>query len=245
MSKKGDYWSLALLLMTVFVLGWMSFLALTQSNFTGKVVGVDSVLLFDFFDEVETKLIFYDKALEYGFSDSLKLLLRNGGSFDLASEEEDYLLWKRDVQECYPTEEKIKENLGLYLDNAIGEDFEFTFEKGEKLIVIGTSVEEIEFSEQVSNLDIKYSFKPKLKLKVDYNLDQIMIKVFEVKGIIESCGDSESCWEKANFDWEKSGTVYTFDVDMGKIEDVFGETDLVLKGAVDFGSSIGKPALVC
>jgi len=257
MNKRGDYWSTTLLIMTIVMLGWMSYLALTNSSPIERATGMSSVLLFNFFDEVETDLIYCDKALEYSFSDSLNELLLNGGFFEIEDKKVgNYVLWKRDVDECYPTEDRIKKNLGLYLNKSIVEkldnnnlsgDFEFKFEKEDgKLKILGEPTKKLNYSRDLDNIHIDYEVDPVLVLFLDYDLDEIMLKVLEVKEIVNSCGDNPTCWgNNADFDWTNDEKWFMFEVNIGKIKDVFGETDLVLKGAVYFGSSLGEKSLVC
>ena len=254
MNKKGDYWSFTLLVVTVIILGWTSWLVLTNSSPMERTTGLSSILLYNIFDEVEADLMYHDKALEYGFSDSLNDLLLNGGFFESKNKENGYVLWKRDINECYPTEDKIKEALGFYLNKTVAEklskinlteEFEFKFEKeGNGLKVIGKSKGLI-YSRNLENIHVDYEVDPILILIVDYDLDQVMLRVLEVKGVIDGCRDNVVCWQNANFVWSNNGKLFTFEVDLGRVEDVFGETDLVLKGAVDFESALGKKALVC
>ncbi|MFH1840478.1 MAG: hypothetical protein ABH849_05000 [Nanoarchaeota archaeon] len=251
MNKKGDYWSVTLLVVTVIILGWTAWLALTNSSPIERATGLSSILLYNVFDEVEADLMYMDKSLEYGFSDSLNELLLNGGFFESKNKENGYVLWKRDVNECYPTEDSIKRDLSLYLNRTIdlerinlSGDFEFTFEKeGNGLKVVGKS--DLIYVRDLENIHVDYEVDPVLTLYVDYDLDQIMLKVFEVKGVIDGCGDNADCWGSSNFNWSNNGKLFMFEVDLGKVEDVFGEADLVLKGAVDFGSGLGKSSLIC
>ncbi|MBU3940922.1 MAG: hypothetical protein KKH88_03295 [Nanoarchaeota archaeon] len=253
MNKKGDYWSFTLLIVTIIVLGWTSWLVLTNSSPIERATGLSSILLYNVFDEVEADLMYMDKSLEYGFSDSLNELLLNGGFFESQNKENGYVLWKRDVNECYPTEDSIKGALSSYLNKTIVEDldkinlsgdFEFTFEKeGNWLKIVGESA--LVYVRDLENIHVDYEVNPTLTYIVDYDLDQVMLKVLEVKGVIDSCGDNVGCWGSSNFNWSNNGKLFTFDVDLGKVENVFGETNLTLKGAVDFGSGLGKSSLIC
>ena len=268
-NKKGDFWSLTLIIGTLAVLGFLTVWVVGSSQEYEYAVGTNSILLFNLFDNVESDLFNYDKSLEYSFSPSLKELLEKGGFFDTTDKEiNGYVLWKRDVQECYPNETRLQENLGLFLNKIIDEKleklnlscnylvqdilkidncYEFSFEKDSgKLIIIGKSKREKEYTRKLANATAKYFINPNLRLEVDYNFDNVLIKVLEVRDIVSLCNDDAVCWEQnANFNWQNDSKVFTFDLDIGKVEDVFGETELILKGAADFESSIGKPSLIC
>jgi len=255
-NKKG-FWTVSLLVMIILVLGCLTYFVLKDFDKLPKVsVGMNAIQLFDVYDEAENDLVYFDKSLEYSFSDSVNNLLENGGFFDINSKKQDnYVLWKQDLYECYPTKEKLYENLGLYLNKSVNSklskinymfEYQFQISGDDKMSVIGIPNGKLIYNQILTNASVNYSVEPRLNLKVNYNFNEVLNKVDGVKTIVDKCQENAACWQQnAGFSWKNNGKFFSFELDIGKIGDVFGEKNLVLKGAVDFESSIGKPSLVC
>jgi len=225
MNRKGIFTLYALVFVILSVGAGIYFVSsIAESNVA--TLGNLQANLLNSYSSAEVDLFNYEQSLKYNFKDIIGELGSSGGVLEQDNFNE-YSYWQRGSGKCYPSLEDLKNNLGLLID--------------EEGVVVGDSKILIYYDNTYSfsenNTEIKYYFTPLLKFDYDYPLDNFLDRINEVDRVVDVCGEDVSCWE-TEFGYEysiiKEGSVLLIDIDAPEINDVFGEKEIVLKGAIDF-----------
>lgn len=225
MNKKGIFTLYALVFVILSVGAGIYFASeIAESNVA--TLGKSQANLLNSYSSAEVDLFNYEQSLKYNFKEIVGELGSYGGVLE-QDNINGYSYWQRGSEKCYPSLEDLKKNLGALI--------------GDEEIIIGDSEILIYYNHIYSfsenNTEIKYYFTPVLKFDYDYPLTNFLNRISEVDRVADICGEDVSCWE-TEFEYEcsisKEGNVILIDIDAPKINDVFGEKEIVIKGAIDF-----------
>lgn len=226
MNKKGIFTLYALVFVILSVGAGIYFVSsIAESNVA--TLGKSQANLLNSYSSAEIDLFNYEQFLKYNFKEIISELGSSGGVLGQDSIG-GHTYWQKGSKKCYPSLEDLKKNLGLLIG-----DEDIIIDDSEILIYYNNTYS---FSE--NGIEINYYFTPVLKFDYDYPLTNFLDRINEVDGVVDICGEDISCWE-TEFKYEcsisKEGNVILIDIDAPKINDVFGEKEIVIKGAVDFG----------
>lgn len=225
MNKKGIF-NAYILIFVILSVSLGIYLASEISADEIKILGDSQVFLLDSYSAAEVDLFNYEQELKYNFKDFIVDLAAKGGV--LNQNDGNYNYWQKGNKKCYPSLEKIKENLGKLIS-----DYKTEVDDSEILIYYN---ETYSFSD--NKTEIKYYFTPILNFKYNYSLNEFLNKINEIERVVDICESDIFCWNvesKYNFNIEQKGDDLILSIDCPKIKDVFGEKEIIFKGAIDFG----------
>jgi hypothetical protein len=251
MNKRG----LLMVYLFVFTLIAVSlgfYLAVTKEGRSLNAnVGVPASILMREREFIYEDLYFKNEILERErlkevIFNSLSEFLDNGG-FDIGEREsvDGYTVWYRKGADsgCWvQNEEKIiKSYLETLKRGVLNEDVLYGVVDG-----VGVEREANEYyaifylwnSANISYGGFEIYSKGNLgkRIKVDYNFQDFIVKVENIKSIFNECGDNEACWNdrKKGLSWFKDlkvkGKLYKFEL----VTETLNGDKMIIKGAVDF-----------
>ena len=247
-GKKGLF-TLYVFIYTILSIGVALFLiSEVQDNLLVKSLGESQLALIESYEHGENKLFYLDR--QYAGKDHLSKFFELGGfSYNPLKSEEGYTLWARglnygeDYSECYPTYSSFKSEFGVFLwselhknSDSLYYDYEIN-DLNSSFEVIGisrNSIDIIILKNDSINMGT-YSIKPNVKFSVQYDIDNFLEFVDEVKFIVDECRNNEICWESnANFWWENKGNLFMFESIPQIINTEKGKKEVKIKAAVNF-----------
>jgi len=189
-------------------------------------------------NSIYEELYFRNEILNLVINESVVELGKQGGSLS-GDYVDGYKIWSKNVWNCWPSKESLNENYLKILENKMDfyepKDYDLRVnEELDKLKIIVGGV-----SKNTKGMDYEtVSNSDESTYILDYNFEDFLTKIDNIKNILSKCNNTELCWteEKNKFgEWFKSliidGKVYKVELFSSKL----GGEEVIIKGAIDFG----------
>lgn len=242
MNKKGLF-TLYVLIYTILGIGISLMLFVNfQEHSSTKYLGDSQLNLIELYSEGESDLFYVTQLLSD--IEIVSSLFENGGFYnDPNKMNGEYVLWKKNSSDCYPTLNLLDREFSIVFNKKLlNEGYSLDYSTK---VINSLSFFEILFNSS-KNLDYSivnkeneeigiYSLSPNFKILINYDLNNFFSFVEEVKSIVGLCQNDENCWEShATFEWENNGNLFMFESLPQLIQTVNGEKEVKIKAAVDF-----------
>ena len=242
MNKKGLF-TLYVLIYTILGIGISLMLFVNfQEHSSTKYLGDSQLNLIELYSEGESDLFYVTQLLSE--IEIVSSLFENGGFYnDPNKMNGEYVLWKKNSSDCYPTLNLLDREFSIVFNKKLlNEGYSLDYSTK---VINSLSFFEILFNSS-KNLDYSivnkeneeigiYSLSPNFKILINYDLNNFFSFVEEVKSIVGLCQNDENCWEShATFEWENNGNLFMFESLPQLIQTVNGEKEVKIKAAVDF-----------
>ncbi len=241
-NKKGLF-TLYVLIYTILGIGISLMLFVNfQEHSSTKYLGDSQLNLIELYSEGESDLFYVTQLLSD--IEIVSSLFENGGFYnDPNKMNGEYVLWKKNSSDCYPTLNLLDREFSIVFNKKLlNEGYSLDYSTK---VINSLSFFEILFNSS-KNLDYSivnkeneeigiYSLSPNFKILINYDLNNFFSFVEEVKSIVGLCQNDENCWEShATFEWENNGNLFMFESLPQLIQTVNGEKEVKIKAAVDF-----------